>query len=64
MEGTNTADVTLLLQGSIANINVEPKKGALIRFSGVVQRFTKEPFMVTFEVGRWGSGSLEFVSPR
>ena len=64
MEGTDTADVTILLRGPMAKLKSEPRKGALVRFSGVVRTYTKEPFMVTFEVGTWGSGSLDFIEPR
>jgi hypothetical protein len=62
MEGTDTADVTLLLHGRIAQLKTEPKRGMLIRFNGVVREFTKEPFMLTFEVN--DRGSLDLLNPR
>jgi len=65
METTDKADVTilLLLRGQRPKLKTEPKKGTVVRFRGVVQKFTKEPFMVTFVVDRRGS-FLDFVESR
>jgi len=60
MDGTHKADVTILLRGQMAKLKSEPKKGSVVHFSGVVQKFTKEPFMVTFQVNRLGS-FVDFV---
>ena len=60
MGGTDKADVTILLRGQMAKLKSEPKKGAVVHFNGVVQKFTKEPFMVTFQVNRLGS-FVDFV---
>jgi hypothetical protein len=63
MDGTDKADVTILLRGQMAKLKSEPKKGSVVHFSGVVQKFTKEPFMVTFLVNRRGS-FVDFVKSR
>jgi len=60
METTDKADVTILLRGQMAKLKSEPKKGTLVRFRGVVQQFTKEPFTVTFLTNRRGS-FVDFV---
>jgi len=60
MEGTDKADVTILLRGQMAKLKTEPKKGTVVRFKGVIQTFTKEPFTVTFLVNRRGS-FVDFV---
>ena len=63
MESPDKADVTILLRGQRAKLKTEPKKGTVVRFKGVIQKFTKEPFMVTFVLDRRGS-SLDFVESR
>ena len=65
METTDKPDVTivLLVRGQRAKLKTEPKKGTVVRFRGVVQKFTKEPFMVTFQVNRLGS-FVDFVESR
>jgi len=63
MGGNDKADVTILLRGRMAKLKSETKKGSVVRFSGVVQKFTKEPFMVTFVVDRRGS-FVDFVESR
>jgi hypothetical protein len=62
MEDSDAADVTLLIHGHIAELKAEPKRGARVRFNGVVRRFTKEPFMLTFEVN--DRGYLDLVDSR
>ena len=47
IENPNTADVTLKLDSALAG-KMEP--GAEIEFDGVAESYTKEPFMVTFNV--------------
>ncbi len=47
MDGTDEPDVTILLRGQMAKLKSQPKKGSIVRFCGVAQKFTKEPFMVT-----------------
>ena len=63
MEGNDKADVTIMLRGQMAKLKTEPKKGTAVRFAGVIQKFTKEPFMVTFLVNRRGS-FVDFVKSR
>ena len=63
MEGTGKADVTIILRGQMAKLKTEPKKGTVVRFAGVIQKFTKEPFMVTFLMNRRGS-FVDFVKSR
>ena len=63
MEGTDEADVTILLRGPMAKLKTEPKKGTVVRFKGVIQKFTKEPFVVTFLLDRRGS-FVDFVESR
>lgn len=63
MEGNGKADVTIMLRGQMAKLKTEPKKGTVVRFRGVIQKFTKEPFMVTFLMNRRGS-FVDFVKSR
>jgi hypothetical protein len=63
MESTDKVDVTIMLRGQMAKLKTEPKKGTLVRFRGVVQKFTKEPFTVTFLTNRRGS-FVDFVESR
>lgn len=63
MEGTDTPDVTLVIEES-AKLKSEPKAGDVVRFNGVAARtFTKEPFMLTLEMFSPRS-SLDIVNPR
>jgi hypothetical protein len=62
MENTDTADAAIILIGPNARLKTQPKKGTLIRFEGNVSDFTKEPFVVTFEVDHLTG--LDFVNPR
>ena len=55
METTEKPDVTVMLRGQMARLKTEPKKGTLVRFRGVIQKFTKEPFTVTFLTNTPGS---------
>ena len=41
MEGTDTADVAIVLRGSNARLKTEPRKGTVIRFEAVAKEFTK-----------------------
>ena len=63
MEGSGKADVTIILRGRMAKLKTEPRKGTVVRFRGVIQKFTKEPFMVTFLTERRGS-FVDFVESR
>jgi|KBSMisStandDraft_5_1062788.scaffolds.fasta_scaffold623742_2 hypothetical protein len=64
MEGTDTPDVMLVIEES-AEIKAEPKVGIVVRFNGVVaSKFTKEPFMLTFEMFDPRSSYLDIVNPR
>jgi hypothetical protein len=47
VEKSETPDVTLKLDGPLAG---KMESGAEIEFEGVAAAFTKEPFMVTFDV--------------
>jgi hypothetical protein len=53
-------DVTLILHNGVTRVKGEPKPGTKIEFYGVGIDFTKDPFMLTFDVSITGIKGLEF----
>jgi hypothetical protein len=45
-----TPEVTLILHNGDVKVKSKPKAGTLIEFKGVAIDFTKDPFMLTFDV--------------
>ena len=53
-------DVTLILHNGDKRVKGDPKPGTKIEFYGIGTGFTKDPFMLTFEVSIAGIKGLEF----
>jgi tetratricopeptide (TPR) repeat protein len=60
LSDATTPEVTLKLDEALAG---KPKVGSVIDFEGVPSAFTKDPFMLTFDVEKAKISGLEFEAP-
>ena len=60
MSDTTTAEVTLVLEEALVG---KPETGNAIEFEGVPSAFTKEPFMLTFDVENTKISGLKVEAP-
>jgi hypothetical protein len=52
MRGDGPADAALLIDGMDWELTSQPKKGTIVRFTGVAREFTREPFLILFSPER------------
>jgi hypothetical protein len=63
MQGEAPPDAALLVDGVDWKLRSEPKKGDIVRFSGVALEFTQEPFLILFAPERITGLSVESSEP-
>jgi hypothetical protein len=59
-----TPEVTLMFHNGDVKVKGEPKPGTQIEFAGVAIDFTRDPFMLTFDVPIGGIKGLEMEATR
>ncbi len=63
MQGEGAADAGLLIDGVDWKLTSEPKKGEIVRFTGVAREFTREPFLILFAPTKITGLSVDSVHP-